>query len=471
MHLDGRQVLPVIGVLLLILVSRLVFWSDDLGGDPDAYRFGFNAFRMWEDHRYYYSRSPGYPLYDIVNTPLMVLGGGRLTNLATMAVSLVGLAALYRIFVHYRVRRPLLLLVLFAFVPVVWIASFSTMDYWWSLALILLAWERALAGKPYQSAVLAGLAVGMRLPAGVMILPLLGVIWNQRRDWAVTLKAGLVFLATALIAFSPMVLTYGLQHFNYVPYSHHVAQALYRAVRYTVGAPALILLGLALAGSWRQRGSQPAARKPDGREPSRLPVYAAAVLGLAMFLRLPAEPAYLMPVLPFALILLDRWVTPGWWWHLTALVALNNFVSVPAVDTAAWKEETQLAFVPARAGALVQHLREQRRFQRDLDRWLTVPLPLAPGQRPLILVGSHLDRIRFACRKQIRSVRRVGESPYDTYLLQVGDRWFSRAVSSWDLERLKADNYSIFYIQHAGYITGYTFNYNLAEYGAAALQE
>jgi hypothetical protein len=46
-----------------------------------------------------------------------------LTNLATMLISLAVLVAFYLILRNYNVRRSLLYLGLFAFIPVVWIQN------------------------------------------------------------------------------------------------------------------------------------------------------------------------------------------------------------------------------------------------------------------------------------------------------------------------------------------------------------
>jgi hypothetical protein len=273
-----------------------------------------------------------------------------------------------------------------ASVPVVYVASSTSMDYVWALgglmasACALTRERRVLAG------ILLGLAIGCRITTVVFGLPLavLAVAGAPRGRRA---RAALALLApaavVALLAYAP-VLAQARWSFDVVSFLRYQGEriagfapspaefTLRRAtleVWGALGCSALVLGGLAVA--------LPRLRRTGGlgaslRDPLALSALVAVPLGLALFLRLPHEAAYLIPCVPFVL------------WLYAALLRPRAFACLClALLPAAWIDWSDGAM---RGGAVPSEHRARRddaRFtQRALDelRALERPAKVAAGR-------------------------------------------------------------------------------------------
>lgn len=464
-----NEMYSFIALFGLILLSRLVFLSPDLGNDPDAYRFSLNAEKILSDHRYYMSRSPGNPLYELLNAPLLVFGGGLLTNLLSMLVSMAGLVAFYLILKYYSVRRSMLLLSIFALVPVVWISSIITMDYWWSLTLLLWAYYFSLTGRYFWGGVFIGLATGCRLTSGFLILPILLIVWKDTRDLRKLIGTSLVFSVSAILCWLPVFLSYGIDNFSYVPYAHPFVVGAYRAVRQILGIPALAILSFAVMISWSHIRRERSGRKQK-EFLEMMPIYLWIVVTVGLFVRVPADPAYLLPSLPFLFIAFDSLIAAFWWIPIGALIILNNLVSFIAIDSDAYKRTRSLRIKLAAPGVLLKDRMDARQSRVTIAELQSLKLDMPDDERkPLILTGALTPQLQYYLRHQILDRKIVGISPHDTELIQVDDRWFGRSVSEEVFKAITADGFAIYYTPEARYSTKTTFKYDLHDRGAIAV--
>jgi len=181
------------------------------------------------------------------------------------------------------------------------------MDYVWALGLALAALDFALRGRAVVSGVLAGLAIGCRIPSAAWIVPLAMALAAVCPPGART-RAVVRFCAAALVvgalAFLPVCLTYGLGFLRF--YQHGYPRALYVVKNASVdlwGIPGTLAIAIALA-AWALRGR----RKPG--DAARGKLIGAWGCGIAIcaiaYLRLPIKAFYLIPVVPFMLLLLAR---------------------------------------------------------------------------------------------------------------------------------------------------------------------
>jgi hypothetical protein len=300
-------------VLLLVLVSRLLFLPDGFGTDPDAWRVAATARRLADTGEYAASRFPGYPLHELLSTPLITAGGALLSNCAT-AAAMLGLLATWHRAVARRTRHPLLLLLALAFAPLAWKNSVVTMDYIWSLWCLLGGWHAALRGRAGMAGVLLGLAVGFRPPNVVGLAPLLAALLlvhphprSVLRFFGAAAVAGGVPLLLPLLAYGPAAWIGGTGELAggfAFDAGERVLLAGYRAV-YAVGPlAALTAAGALLAGTTALR-TQLRARDP---------LLVSSVVGCLtfgiLFLAWPLEREYLLPALPFLFLLVDHAAGP-----------------------------------------------------------------------------------------------------------------------------------------------------------------
>lgn len=133
---------------LFVFASRVPFVRPGYGLDPDAYRV-IGAARSLRAGEYAASRLPGYPLHEAI-TALLLPGGPRLVNGATAlasALATLGLFAFAQLSGLTRTRATLVALA-FAFTPVVFQNSTSSIDYVWSIGFVIWSGCALLSRRP-----------------------------------------------------------------------------------------------------------------------------------------------------------------------------------------------------------------------------------------------------------------------------------------------------------------------------------
>lgn len=295
---------PVAFMLLSLafVAVRIPFLDYGYGTDPDAWRVALTGHFLIEHGQYYPSRLPGNPLHEFAVAPFVVFGWVG-TNFVTVLASLAGVNLFARILAHLRVPNAGLLTIGFAFTPLLFINSTATMDYMWALTFILAAYYATLRGAPVWTGVFLGVAIGFRLQTAMLGLPIAYLMWRQgnfRHVFATGLASGGVML----IAFAPVLAVYGTRFLNF--YDDAVG---YQTVIRLLGKEALgvsgalaVLVGAAL--SWRRLRDLPRDAIADPQVGFWLIVI---VFYFVTFLRLPHEIAYLIPVFPFAYLIMGRY--------------------------------------------------------------------------------------------------------------------------------------------------------------------
>jgi hypothetical protein len=302
------------GVLLIlcIICSRIPFLQTGYGSDPDAWRVASTAKTLWQEGRYEVSRWPGYPLHEIVSAPLIAAGGSSASNGATLLITIAATWVWFRI-CQENARHRNLLVIAFAFFPLIWKNSAATMDYVWSLFFLLLALWFVLRHREAAAGLMMGVAIGFRGSNGIILMPLLALIFLRGFTWDAIARFLLVTLLAGAVSFSPVIFTYGVaQWFQetraqidevFLRQDITIFHFAYRAV-YAVGPLALMMAAILFLRKGRVMLQRVQAADP---------IVVASLLGIALplvvFWRMPFEREYLMPAIPFALLLMDRIVS------------------------------------------------------------------------------------------------------------------------------------------------------------------
>jgi len=302
--LDFTRALPFAVLAVVFFAVRLPWAGYGHGTDPDAWRVALTARYLLDTGDYFPSRLPGNPLHELTMA-VFISGGWVATNVATAVASLAGVWLFGRIVSALDVPNRGLLVIGFAFTPLLIINSISTMDYMWTLTLLLGAYYAVMTGRPVLAGVILGMAVGFRLQAIIVALPLTYLLWRQDRR-AELAPFWLATGGTALLAFAPVLVVYGTRFFNY-----YDAAVWYEDVLRLLGKEALgvsgalgVLAGVALSIRRFARLPRDVLTQPH------VGVWLAViVLYFASFSRLPHEIAYLIPVFPFAYLMLGRYFT------------------------------------------------------------------------------------------------------------------------------------------------------------------
>jgi uncharacterized membrane protein len=200
-----------------VLLTRLPWIGSGYGSDPDGYRVVIAARQIASGGEYQASRLPGYPVYEYL-TALDATAAPWVSNALTATLSTVAFVLFALIARELGVRRYLLIALAFALTPVIYISSTCTMDYVPALAGQLAAMYAALRRRPVLAGVLLGLAVGCRITAGALALPLcLWMLLSQPRPSALRqcLAFGSTLLGTCVLCFLPVWRRYGADFFTF----------------------------------------------------------------------------------------------------------------------------------------------------------------------------------------------------------------------------------------------------------------
>jgi hypothetical protein len=306
---------------LAVVATRLPFVFAGYGRDGDGWLVMLAASRIAATGHYAASRLPGYPLVEYAFAALPwrePVWANGLTVLVTAAAAVL----FYRLALRFRCNTPFLLSLAFVMTPVVYVASATTMDYLWALALILgsllLALRRdALAGAvavglAAASGAALGLATGARITSALFALELAPLLATTPRGRRVRTAAAFIVglaAATALVWW-PVLVTYGTSFLTF--YEDQSPSLTQRVAHGTFQVWGLLgLLGLATAfvietpHCFARVRERLRSASPDERWWLGL-LAALVVAELVVFVRLPHEPGYLIPVVPLILLLAGR---------------------------------------------------------------------------------------------------------------------------------------------------------------------
>jgi len=307
----------------LYVASRIPWLNLGYGTDPDAWRVALSAHHLLDAGEYLPSRLPGYPLHEFVTVPL-VEGGWVWTNLSTVLVSLLGVYLFARLAAELRLPARGALTVAFAFAPLLWINSVTTMDYMWALTCILASYLLTIKERPGLAGACLGLAAGFRLTSSAVALPLGLLLWRAGRARDIPRFVG-ALLAVSLLAYSPVIAVYGLRFLNFYDASVTWQSFLNRLGKDALGILGALVVLAGLAFSWRNLRRLPEDLRSD---PHVLVWVAVVVLYFVSFARLPHEIAYLIPVFPFGLFLMARYFRPAALRAALAVILLAGFVDI-----------------------------------------------------------------------------------------------------------------------------------------------
>ncbi|HXS82756.1 MAG TPA: hypothetical protein VN896_08540 [Methylomirabilota bacterium] len=398
---------PWAGALLALFVfaSHLPFVTPGFGTDTDGWKFASAVREMGATGRYVASRMPGYPVMEIVSVPFARLGPWAPNTLSAIAAAVCAWLAA-RLFARHGVRDALLAGAAFACLPAAFIAGTSSMDYLWALAFALAAWLDASSGRSARAGLWLGLAIGTRLTS-ILFLPSLALLLTCAGSRGVArrvLGLGGIAALVALACYAPVFATYQWRMFTYSEITGGQSSALRfatgmlsggdpgvawpliagQATVLLAGVVGCVAVGVALLSlAWQRRGA------PRAASVNRVPAWAAAVVvaleGL-VYLRLPHDEGYLLPIVPFLMLALAAVATPARFRAVCVAFLLSPFLFgvdveppkkglTPATASApSWRlpvaHET-VVIEPLRGPVLRDHAKRERMLQvaDQLERW------------------------------------------------------------------------------------------------------
>ena len=339
-----------LGLALVVLLSRLPFLGPGAGNDNDGW-FLVNAAReIAATGRYTTSRFPGYPVQEWLASLVARAGGGpREMNLLS-ALAAAGTAfAFARLLRRLSARDVSLAALACVWVPAAYVASVSAMDYLFALAFVLAAAHARLSGRAWLAGAWLGLAVGARLTSAVLlpVVLLLPPPSDKPRDslrpWlGVSALTALIGAACYLPAYarygwhfltftdplgtgsSPLDFLTGLFHLDRLPFPPALVAGQATALLW--GIPGTLLLAAAFAAGALARPAATARALPHAAPRVLYASGLAIGLELLLYLRLPHDEGYLLPAVPFTLLLAAACAPRAWFRAACLAMIVSPFV-------------------------------------------------------------------------------------------------------------------------------------------------
>ncbi|MDH7514783.1 MAG: glycosyltransferase family 87 protein [Bacteroidota bacterium] len=323
------------------------------GSDPDAWLVARAAHDIAKTHTYVASRSTGFPLFEILEAPLVSSGGWMLANLLPLVSGIAGLCALFRMARNGIMHAPRVTIAVFAFLPVIVKNASSTMDYMPGLALLL--WAMATLGEKRRllPAVFLGLAAGFRPTNALFLIPCLLALRAEERPGREMFRFAAVTFVTSCVSFSPALLTIGIRgsyavmHFDILTRTMigaYNAAALFGVQGWCAIACAILLAGM-----------NPRLRVHPIPPRSFLVLHISViVLWAILFALLPDEPEYLLPTVPSVMLLLDRILSKRAWVIVSLFLLSYHFFRIETAGGESGERTFTVAIRPGRTIADVQ---------------------------------------------------------------------------------------------------------------------
>ena len=286
---------------------------------------------------YQYSRPPGFPVYEYLMAFTPAKTSPLISNGLTAISSCVAFLFFMLILRHFNIKQYLLLACAFAFTPVIYVNSVCSMDYILALTFVLGSTWLVLIRRFYLAGIFLGLAIGCRITSGAMLLPLAVWVYIDEENISFQKKTILILILSALltgcICFLPVIFHYGSGFFTFADYTAY--PSLFTLVNTGIlnvwGRPAALgLLGLCFLVPF----VYPVIKATLLQSTARRGVVLSCVVILiyvVSFLRLPQESAYLIPVVPFFLLLVGLLFPKRHVRWFSVIIILSSFVTIGRV--------------------------------------------------------------------------------------------------------------------------------------------
>ncbi len=294
--------------LLIILFAFVLYFPLTFlgyGTDCDSKSVINTAQMLGQEDRYVPSRLPGYFVHEFSTAILFKLGGSFLSNVGTMVMSLLTIYFFIQVCQYHGVPHKYLLAIMLILHPLYWVNSTCTIDYMWALALLFAGYIFLKKNNYVLAGILMGFSIGTRLSSVVFVTALFATyVLTREPDKDKVFLSVIVSVVVGALLYIPSFIYMGgtLKFLTYdmgeMDWFGRVARFVYKNI-YFLGIQTFIALlfmaPLVIKGF-----------KRNCKDYKNILVFSLLMIaGIeAMYLKLPLEMTYLLPMLPFALMLL-----------------------------------------------------------------------------------------------------------------------------------------------------------------------
>jgi hypothetical protein len=335
-----KKYLPFITLFLIVLISRIPFLSAGYGVEEDSWGIALAAFHTKLSGIYEPSRLPGHPVQELIYSVLWGAGPVVFNGLCAL-FSAIGVVVFALILKQLNFKHFFIASLAFAFVPVYFISSTYTIDFVWTETFVLIALYYLLKNKFISCGIFLGLAIGCRITSGAMLLPFMIICWqnNDLKQNAIHLIKMIVPITLiTILVFMPIMAQFGFSFFMFYdqfPYPP-ISKVLYKITIGVVGFIGVIAIGAAIVAIVFNKKKQNIGAAFENKLDKKiiLASFVIIVLYTISYFRLPQKSGYMIPVIPFMILLLGYYLNSKNFKLLCVAFILSPFLcSINLTDT------------------------------------------------------------------------------------------------------------------------------------------
>jgi hypothetical protein len=336
-------------IIAVLIYLPLIFLG--YGSDYDSYNVLWTGQYFVQHLDYVPSRVPGFLVFETLTFINNSLGGSLLTNLASMGMAILVLYIFMRLCKQYQIPHYRILTLIMMVHPYFWANATCTMDYFFAIGFLFLGILQVMRGKFFTAGVAMALGVGSRLTVSLIAVVIL--LWfffsqpNNRLKILQTIFVGAffgLFFYLPSADFAEWHMTFlsasvGGQEY-WTPYLR-IGRFVYKNI-YFWSPFVFAFLGWGVARLIAKR--IPLKNPIHGGLPVAS-VFIIFVMEL-FYLYIPTEPSYLLPTLPFWLILLGLAFEnkPRALYWILALVLISNVVNINVARPSVINKATEVHY-------------------------------------------------------------------------------------------------------------------------------
>lgn len=327
----------------------------------------------------------------------------------------------------------------------------------------------AQRSHPLTSGVLLGLAIGSRITSVLLMLPLAMIAIDSsdqtyRRTNLIKFSISALFIGA--LSFLPVVMTYGVDFLTVSSTGYPPLLGVMRVFTFEVwGGLGIIALGIAIIGLLEQRF------RPTGEtsiltisKKQALAWNVAIFLYLIIFFYLPHEAGYLIPALPFVIMLLARYLKRIWFVAFCGIlmvspfffsVSSNNLIDITGIQSFSKyairiEIPSNQVIIDPLYGPVILDYRQRVNGMAYAERVVAVTKQL--DIKSVVVVGAWLPKIRIVSGNR---------TPVDfIYLVESEDI----------LHQYRLDGIQIYYLPGQLEYNQNLYGINLTDFGAVQLE-
>lgn len=330
-----NRIIELVLLCTIVLVSRISFLWAGFGVEEDSWLLAITAKNIALSGSYEMSRAPAHPLQEIVYSWMY---NGGLSPFATNLLSALGSVVSVLFFAlslkNIGLRHYLFASFAFAFTPVVFISSTYTIDYMLAMSFIMMSFYFVTSKVNIRHLLFAGIflgvAIGFRITSIIMLVPFCILLFSFSKEgtkniFILSMTAGIA----GLLTYVPVLQTYGPSFFTYsdqFPYPNF-PKLVYKA---TIGVFGTI--GIVAIFSYKLKVLLTNKKSIKKIIPEHLPrriFYACLtvfILYAASYLKLPQKSAYLIPAVPFLILLFGYYLHSNAFKIFCILITMSSFL-------------------------------------------------------------------------------------------------------------------------------------------------